>query len=40
MTTSFCLPKTLLDKLKKRAEQEDRTVSGMLRVILATALSD
>ena len=40
MATSFCLPKALLDKLKKRAEQEGRTVSSMLSVILATVLSD
>ncbi|TXK95638.1 hypothetical protein BMR02_12530 [Methylococcaceae bacterium HT1] len=39
MTTSIVLPESLLDKIKKRAAAESRSVSNMIRVISLKALS-
>ena len=39
MTTSIVLPESLLDKIKKRAAEESRSVSSMIRLLLLKALS-
>ena len=35
VTTSFTLPQSLFDKIKDKADKEYRTVSNLIRIIIA-----
>lgn len=39
MTISIYLPESLLDEIKKRATEDCRSVSSMIRVLLMKALT-